>query len=37
VDEIVKAWTMPEKYKGYAAPQPARVQTNVENVYKEVQ
>jgi glyoxylase-like metal-dependent hydrolase (beta-lactamase superfamily II) len=36
VDEIVKAWTMPEKYKGYAAPQPARVQTNVENVYKEL-
>ena len=34
--EVVKAWTMPEKYKGYAAPQPARLQTNVESVYKEL-
>lgn len=35
VDEIVKSWTMPAKYKGYAAPQPARLQSNIENIYKE--
>ena len=35
VDEIVKSWTMPAKYTGYAAPQPARVQANIENIYKE--
>jgi glyoxylase-like metal-dependent hydrolase (beta-lactamase superfamily II) len=35
VDEIVKSWTMPAKYKGYAAPQPARLQANIENIYKE--
>ena len=35
VEQIVKEWTMPAKYTGYAAPQPARVQSNVENIYKE--
>ncbi len=35
VDEIVKSWTMPAKYKGYAAPAPARLQSNIENIYKE--
>jgi len=35
VDEIVKSWTMPDKYKGYAAPAPARLQANIENIYKE--
>jgi cyclase len=35
VDEIVKSWTMPSKYKGYAAPQPARLQSNIEHIYKE--
>lgn len=35
VDEIVKSWTMPAKYKGYATPQPARLQSNIENIYKE--
>lgn len=35
VDEIVKSWTMPAKYKGYAAPAPVRLQSNVENIYKE--
>lgn len=35
VDEIVKSWTMPAKYKGYPAPQPARLQANIENIYKE--
>lgn len=34
-EEIAKSWTMPEKYKGYAPPQPARLQINVENIYKE--
>ncbi|MGH9255268.1 MAG: MBL fold metallo-hydrolase [Vicinamibacterales bacterium] len=34
--EIVKSWTIPDKYKGYAAPQPARLQANVENIYNEV-
>jgi len=36
VDEIVKGWSMPAKYAGYAAPAPARLQANVENIYKEV-
>jgi glyoxylase-like metal-dependent hydrolase (beta-lactamase superfamily II) len=35
VDEIVKTWKMPAKYTGYADPAPARLQANVENVYKE--
>ncbi|HEY5617177.1 MAG TPA: MBL fold metallo-hydrolase [Vicinamibacterales bacterium] len=35
VAEIVKIWTMPEKYKGYGMPQPARLQANVENIYNE--
>jgi glyoxylase-like metal-dependent hydrolase (beta-lactamase superfamily II) len=35
VDEIVKSWTMPAKYKGYAAPQPERLRANIENIYKE--
>jgi len=34
-EEIAKNWTMPAKYKGYAAPQPARLQANIENIYKE--
>ena len=33
--EIAKTWTMPEKSRGYGAPQPARVQSNVENIYNE--
>ncbi|OFW00889.1 MAG: hypothetical protein A3I61_03925 [Acidobacteria bacterium RIFCSPLOWO2_02_FULL_68_18] len=36
VDEIVKTWKTPAKYKGYADPQPMRLQANVENIYKEV-
>jgi hypothetical protein len=35
VDEIVKTWKMPAQYKGYADPAPARLQANVENIYKE--
>lgn len=34
-EEIVKGWSMPAKYAGYAAPAPARLQANVENIYKE--
>jgi hypothetical protein len=34
-DQMVKEWTMPAKYTGYAAPAPARLQSNVENIYKE--
>jgi len=34
-EEIAKSWTMPAKYKGYAAPQAARLQSNIENIYKE--
>ena len=34
-DEIAKGWTMPAKYAGYAAPQAARAQANVEVVYNE--
>jgi glyoxylase-like metal-dependent hydrolase (beta-lactamase superfamily II) len=37
VDEIAGGWTMPEKYKGYAAPQPARLRSNVQVVYDELQ
>ena len=34
-EEIAKSWTMPAKYKGYGTPQPARLQSNIENIYKE--
>jgi cyclase len=36
VDEIVNSWTMPAKYAGYTAPQPARLRSNVEAVYREL-
>jgi cyclase len=35
-EEAAKAWTMPAKYTGYAAPQPARVQTNFQVIYNEI-
>ena len=35
VDEFVKSWTLPAKYKGYA-PTSARLQANVEGMYKEI-
>lgn len=35
-DEIIKSWTMPAKYAGYAAPQPVRLKSNVEIIYNEV-
>ncbi|MBI1872420.1 MAG: MBL fold metallo-hydrolase [Acidobacteria bacterium] len=35
-DDIIKTWTMPAKYTGYAAPQPVRLKSNVESIYNEV-
>ncbi len=36
VDEVAGSWKMPEKYKGYAAPQPARLKANVQVIYDEL-
>jgi glyoxylase-like metal-dependent hydrolase (beta-lactamase superfamily II) len=36
VDDIVSGWTMPAKYEGYTAPQPARLKGNVEAIYREL-
>jgi len=36
-DEVAASWTVPEKYKGYAAPQAMRLRANVETVMKELQ
>ena len=36
VDEVAGSWTMPAKYSGYAAPQPARLRSNVEVIYNEL-
>ena len=36
VDDIVNGWTMPAKYAGYTAPQPARLRGNVEAIYREL-
>jgi glyoxylase-like metal-dependent hydrolase (beta-lactamase superfamily II) len=35
-EEAAKSWTVPAKYTGYAAPQAARLQANVQTVYSEV-
>lgn len=35
-DQIASEWKMPEKYTGYAAPQPARLKGNVEVVLGEL-
>jgi 7-cyano-7-deazaguanine synthase in queuosine biosynthesis len=37
VDEVAGSWTMPAKYKGYAAPQPARLKANVQVIFDELQ
>ena len=37
VDEIAGSWSIPSKYSGYAAPQPARLRSNVQVVYNESQ
>jgi glyoxylase-like metal-dependent hydrolase (beta-lactamase superfamily II) len=36
IDDIAKSWTMPAKYTGYAAAQPARLRANVEVIYNEI-
>jgi glyoxylase-like metal-dependent hydrolase (beta-lactamase superfamily II) len=35
VDEVAKSWTIPAKFTGYAAPQAARLQANVQIVFDE--
>ncbi len=35
VDEIAGGWAMPAKYKGYAAPQPARLKANAQVIFDE--
>jgi cyclase len=35
-EETAKSWTIPAKYTGYAAPQPARAQANVQAVFNEI-
>jgi glyoxylase-like metal-dependent hydrolase (beta-lactamase superfamily II) len=36
VDQIAEGWKIPEKYAGYAAPQPARLKANVQVVFDEI-
>lgn len=36
VEEVAKSWTMPAKYAGYAAAQPARLLSNVQVIYNEI-
>jgi glyoxylase-like metal-dependent hydrolase (beta-lactamase superfamily II) len=36
VEDVAKSWTMPAKYTGYAAAQPARLQSNVQVIYNEI-
>ncbi len=36
VEEVVKAWTVPAKYQGYAAAQEARLRFNVQAIYDEI-
>jgi glyoxylase-like metal-dependent hydrolase (beta-lactamase superfamily II) len=35
-EEIAKSWQQPAKYTGYAEPQPARLNTNVQVIYDEI-
>ncbi|HUK34829.1 MAG TPA: MBL fold metallo-hydrolase [Vicinamibacterales bacterium] len=35
VDDVAASWKIPEKYKGYAAPAPARLKANVQIVFDE--
>ena len=35
VDEVAGSWTIPERYKGYAAPAAARLKANVQIVFDE--
>lgn len=36
VDQVAGSWTIPAKYTGYAAPQPARLRSNVQVVFDEL-
>jgi hypothetical protein len=36
VDDIANSWTIPDKYKGYAPPQPMRLRNNVQAVFDEL-
>jgi len=36
VDDVVKSWTVPERFKGYAAPMPERLKANVQAVWDEL-
>jgi cyclase len=36
VDDVAGTWKMPTKYNGYAAPQPARLKSNVQVIYNEL-
>jgi hypothetical protein len=36
VDEVAGTWKIPAKYTGYADPMPARLKTNVQIVYDEL-
>jgi hypothetical protein len=36
VDDVVKSWTMPAKYQGYAPAAEARLRANVQVIYDEI-
>jgi len=36
VDDVAASWTIPTRYTGYAAPQPARLKSNIEVIFKEL-
>jgi hypothetical protein len=36
VEEIVKTWTMPSKYQGYAAAAEARLRSNAQVIFDEI-
>jgi glyoxylase-like metal-dependent hydrolase (beta-lactamase superfamily II) len=36
VDQIAESWKIPEKYTGYAAPQAARLRSNVQVIFDEI-
>jgi hypothetical protein len=36
VDEVASTWKIPAKYAGYADPMPARLKTNIQIVYDEL-
>jgi len=36
VDDVANTWTVPERFKGYAQPMPARLKTNAQVVWDEL-